>query len=78
MQSEDGAAKHPEFHIKLHHDRCVGAGHCAACAPDLFAQNPRDGVVILLSPNPPSNRYPAVREAEAQCPSGTIEVVLNP
>ncbi len=60
--------------ITIYPDKCVGAGHCVVCAPDIFSQNEDDGVVILLDPNPPADRLEAARAAARRCPTSAIVV----
>ena len=63
------------IHIKIHPDKCIGAGHCVAQAPDAFSQNEDDGVVILLLETPGVDLHEAVRSAARMCPTCAIEVV---
>lgn len=58
--------------ISVERDRCCGAGQCVLLAPDVFDQGEDDGRVLLLDPAPPEPLHPAVREAAAVCPTGTI------
>jgi ferredoxin len=60
--------------IKVYPDKCIGAGHCVVCAPDIFSQNDDDGVVILLNENPPPERHEAASSAARMCPTSAIEV----
>jgi ferredoxin len=53
-------------------DVCIGSGNCARTAPATFGQSDADGVVVLLEPEPPAGRRPAVRVAVAQCPVAAI------
>ncbi len=71
---KDAAPAGKSFRIVLHTDKCIGAGHCVTCAPDLFSQNEDDGVVILLNENPPMDRYAAAESAVRMCPTGVIEL----
>jgi ferredoxin len=68
---KSGATK---LRIKVHQDRCVGAGHCVGCAPDVFSQNEDDGVVILLLEELSYDRRDAVDSAARMCPTSAIEV----
>ena len=60
--------------IKIYPDKCIGAGHCVGCAPDVFTQNDDDGVVILLNEHPSPDRLEAVKAAARMCPTSAIEV----
>ena len=60
--------------IIVDRQRCVGAGQCVLAADAVFDQNPEDGLVELLVPEPPENLHSAVTEAELICPSGAIEI----
>lgn len=62
------------FHIVVHPDKCIGAGHCVKCAPDVFSQDEDDGVVIVLQARPPLGRLEAVESAARMCPTAVIEV----
>ncbi|WP_306187935.1 ferredoxin [Streptomyces sp. MK5] len=59
---------------RLHVDRerCIGAGMCALTAPEVFDQDPDDGLVLLLHAEPPTTRRTAARMAAGVCPSGAI------
>ncbi len=59
-------------HVAVDRDRCCSAGHCVVEAPEVFDQDERDGVVILLDPTPPASLWSAVRSAARQCPSRVI------
>lgn len=53
-------------------DRCIGAGMCAMTAPEVFDQDPDDGLVLLLHPEPAVTHRAAARMAVGLCPSGAI------
>ncbi|MFF0794034.1 ferredoxin [Streptomyces spiralis] len=59
---------------RLHVDRerCIGAGMCALTAPEVFDQDPDDGLVLLLHAEPPTAHRVAARTAAGVCPSGAI------
>lgn len=65
--------------VTVHTRMCVASGNCGFVAPKVF-RNPRknDGFVELLDPGPPESEWDAVREAEFECPSGTIQIEDNP
>ena len=54
--------------------RCIGAGMCAMTAPEVFDQDPDDGLVLLLAPEPPAAHRAAARMAAGLCPAGAITV----
>lgn len=63
--------------ILVYPDKCIGAGHCVACASDVFSQNEDDGVVILLEASPSPERVDAVESAARMCPTSAIEINKN-
>jgi ferredoxin len=56
---------------------CCSSGLCAQSAPEVFDQDPDDGVVRLLLPEPPAHTHDDVHFAAHGCPSGAIEIVEN-
>lgn len=64
--------------IEIDEPRCVGAGHCAVAAPEVFDQRDDDGVVILLDADPPVSELGRVREAALLCPAAAIVVHERP
>jgi ferredoxin len=52
--------------------KCCSSGMCAVRAPDIFSQRDRDGLVMVLQPNPPADLHKAAREAAAACPVQAI------
>ncbi|MFJ7070589.1 ferredoxin [Streptomyces sp. NPDC101115] len=59
-------------HLSVDRERCIGAGMCAMTAPDVFDQDPEDGLVLLLHATPPASQQAAARMAVGVCPSGAI------
>ena len=55
-------------------DKCVASGQCVLAAPDVFDQRDEDGIVVLLTDNPPADRADDVRQAAAVCPALAILV----
>ncbi|APY90544.1 ferredoxin [Streptomyces alfalfae] len=45
---------------------------CAMTAPEVFDQDPDDGLVLLLAPEPTGADRAAARMAAGLCPSGAI------
>ncbi|RZQ62379.1 ferredoxin [Amycolatopsis suaedae] len=52
-------------------DRCVGGGHCALAAPEVFDQDD-DGMVVVLDADPGPGQHDAAREAAMLCPTAAI------
>jgi ferredoxin len=63
--------------IEIDQDKCVGAGQCVFAAMDVFDQRDSDGIVELLTDQPPVERWDDVREAAAVCPAAAITVHEN-
>lgn len=70
--------------MRIRTDRtlCVGAGNCVLSAPEVFDQDPDEGLVVLRgapAPDGPSTVGEADREAVAEaahlCPSGALTVL---
>ena len=61
--------------VEIYEDKCVGAGQCAALAPEVFDQRDDDGVVIVLDDNPPQDLHDNTRRAAAACPA--LAIVLK-
>ncbi|MET0418322.1 MAG: ferredoxin [Actinoplanes sp.] len=53
---------------------CIGAGLCVLTAPDIFTQDPEDGIATVADPDLPPEAAEAVREAAAICPVEAIEL----
>ncbi|MFE2146912.1 ferredoxin [Streptomyces sp. NPDC059456] len=58
--------------LSIDRERCIGAGMCAMTAPEVFDQDPDDGLVLLLHAEPPAAHRTAARMAAGLCPSGAI------
>jgi ferredoxin len=63
--------------VEIDRTKCVGGGNCVMSAPNVFAQDDRDGLVILLNPSPPETESAAVRQAEELCPGRVISVKVE-
>ena len=59
-------------------DKCVGSGQCVLAAAQVFDQREEDGIVTLLTDNPPPEMHDAVRQAAAICPALAITVLEEP
>jgi ferredoxin len=55
-------------------DKCVSSGQCVRSAADVFDQSDDDGVVLLLTDNPPADQSVNVRKAAAACPAMAIDI----
>jgi ferredoxin len=53
---------------------CVSSGQCAFTAPSVFEQRDVDGVVVLLTADPPTADVDRVREAAMLCPAEAISI----
>jgi ferredoxin len=53
-------------------DVCVGAGLCVLTAPEVFSQDPEDGIATAPDVDLPPGEAEAVREAAAICPVEAI------
>lgn len=53
---------------------CCGSGVCAMRVPDVFDQDERTGVVVVLLPEPPTDLHAAVRGAVRHCPSLALRI----
>lgn len=60
--------------IKLHRDRCIGAGICVVECDQTFDLGD-DGLVVSLVEQVPVDLLSKVENAERECPSQTIEIV---
>ncbi|MGW6555166.1 ferredoxin, partial [Streptomyces sp. NPDC055051] len=47
--------------LSVDRERCIGAGMCAMTAPDVFDQDPDDGLVLLLEAEPAAGDRAAAR-----------------
>jgi ferredoxin len=60
--------------IEVDTGRCCGSGMCALVAADLFDQAERDGTVVVLRPEVPSDRHELARECARNCPCQAISL----
>lgn len=60
--------------VFIDQDKCVASGQCVLAAADVFDQRDEDGIVVLLTPDPPADRANDVRQAAAICPALAIRV----
>jgi ferredoxin len=55
-------------------DKCVSSGQCVLNATEVFDQRDEDGVVELLTENPPADQEENARRAAAACPALAIYI----
>ncbi len=55
-------------------DKCVSSGQCVLNAAEVFDQRDEDGVVVLLTENPPVDQESNARKAAAACPALAIYI----
>jgi ferredoxin len=60
--------------VTVDQDRCVGSGQCVMSADTVFDQREDDGIVVLLTDNPPAAVAEDVKQAAAVCPALAITV----
>jgi ferredoxin len=60
--------------IIVDQDKCVASGQCVTAAADAFDQRDEDGIVVLLTDNPPETLAADVHQAAAVCPALAILV----
>lgn len=60
--------------VKVDPHRCISSGNCADLVPDVFSQDPEDGVVILLAATPEGSLRGVIEEAVALCPARAISL----
>jgi ferredoxin len=58
--------------------KCVASGQCVLATAQVFDQRDEDGIVTMLTDNPPPELHQAVRHAAAVCPALAITVVEQP
>lgn len=60
--------------ITVDQDKCVASGQCVTAAADVFDQRDEDGVVVLLTDNPPAELTADIHQAAAVCPALAIQI----
>jgi ferredoxin len=55
-------------------DNCISSGNCVMNSSIVFDQRDEDGVVVLLTENPPAEQAENVRRAAAECPAKVIHI----
>ena len=60
--------------VTVAQDKCVLSGQCVLNAGEVFDQRDDDGVVLLLTDNPPLEQAEKARKAAAACPALAIGI----
>ncbi|OZF45754.1 ferredoxin [Rhodococcus sp. 14-2470-1a] len=60
--------------VTIDQEKCVAAGQCVAAAFEVFDQRDEDGIVVLLTDNPPEDQAEDVRQAAMVCPALAIHI----
>ena len=60
--------------VTVDQDKCVSSGQCVLNASEVFDQRDDDGVVTLLTANPPAEQAENTRKAAAACPALAIDI----
>jgi ferredoxin len=61
--------------VTINPTTCIASGNCSRTAPRVFANRDEDGgFVSVIDENPPEPERASAREAEALCPSATIQI----
>ena len=60
--------------VTVDQDKCVSSGQCVLNASEIFDQRDEDGVVYLLTAEPPAAEEDNARRAAAACPAQAIYV----
>ncbi|ONI69741.1 ferredoxin [Kribbella sp. ALI-6-A] len=61
--------------VTVDQDACIASGQCVLTTPEVFDQRDEDGIVVLVTPDPPESLSSQVREAAVLCPARAIQVV---
>lgn len=62
------------LHVSVRAESCIGTGNCHRIAPEVFSLT-GDGPAEVIDPHPAEARREQVEEAEALCPTDSIEVL---
>jgi ferredoxin len=60
--------------VTVDQDKCVSSGQCVLNAGEIFDQRDDDGVVLLLTDNPPPDLAENTRRAAEACPALAIDI----
>ena len=59
--------------VSVNLDLCEAHGVCTGIAPDVFELDD-DDILHILVPEPPPDRWDAMREAASRCPKQAIRI----
>jgi len=60
--------------VVIDRSRCVGAGQCVHVAPEVFDQDDKDGLVVLVDATPPDDIAQFASKAAFLCPAQAIRI----
>ena len=60
--------------VVIDRSRCVGAGQCVHVAPEVFDQDDKDGLVVLVDATPPDDIAQFASKAVLLCPAQAIRI----
>jgi ferredoxin len=61
--------------VSVDQDACIASGQCVLTTAEVFDQRDEDGIVVLVTADPPESLSPEVHEAATLCPARAIKVV---
>lgn len=64
--------------VRADRSRCIGAGQCVRVAADVFDQDEKDGLVVVVLARPQGEGVERARQAERACPAQAIRVHTEP
>lgn len=64
--------------VRADRGRCIGAGQCVRVAADVFDQDEKDGLVVVVLERPQGEGVERARQAERACPAQAIRVSTEP
>ncbi|MFN0160946.1 MAG: ferredoxin [Burkholderiales bacterium] len=64
--------------VRADRGRCIGAGQCVRVAPDVFDQDEKEGLVVVVTKQPQGEALEHARHAERLCPAQAIQVHAEP
>jgi ferredoxin len=60
--------------VEANRDLCTGSGMCVRAAPDVFDQDPAEGLVVVLVAEVAPDARDRVQEAIDQCPVAALSL----
>jgi ferredoxin len=60
--------------VEADRELCTGSGMCVRIAPDVFDQDPVEGLVVVLVADVAADASDRVQEAIAQCPVAALSL----